>query len=611
MSESNILEFTQSLMAKGDFKAAEETLRMRMKMPPAPLGAHLLMTDILIHQSKHAEVAQFVNEHPDNAEIFIRLRDYFVGERMNEAAMALIAKSRFSDPSIAHINDSIRKQLSGDLPGAIAACNNALRFNAEDASAYNQLGRVLFNAGHPSQSQSAFEKSLALKPDFAEAWHNQGYVFRTQNKLDESEKAYERSVEIAPYFRSALLNLAIVKFSRGKNADALACLHKLLDQDPNHVEAHLNAGIGEHILQNTAQAKFHYLKAIALDPKSDIAMRHLASLYSDEQDTKSAVEYLNKALAINPKVGEVWAELIRIDERNNQLELAQTNLNKAKRILPDDTNVLYMSAILARRHNQNNESLALFKRIDPRLLHPRFFQPYYFEIATALDSVGDYGNAFRAFEKANEVASQNTRAQQVDFSAFDRQMDVIEEWLANGAKQDNYEKHEDLGEDLCFLLGFPRSGTTLLDVMLDGHPNTQILEERGSIEHIAFVIDQELEGYPTALSKFSSTQRDALREQYRAYLENEGLRPDSGGIVVDKMPIRTIHAALIHRLFPRAKFLFVVRHPCDVILSNFMQNFSANKAFVHFNSLAECTRIYERVMRIWKTTNSLMPIPVH
>ena len=96
MSESNILEFTHSLMAKGDFEAAENALRARLRLPPAPDGAYLLMTEILIREAKYAEAAQFVSEHPDNADIFIRLRDYFVGERMNDAALSLISKSRFS-----------------------------------------------------------------------------------------------------------------------------------------------------------------------------------------------------------------------------------------------------------------------------------------------------------------------------------------------------------------------------------------------------------------------------------------------------------------------------------------------------------------------------------
>ena len=611
MSESNILEFTHSLMAKGDFEAAENALRARLRLPPAPDGAYLLMTDILIREAKYAEAAQFVGEHPDNADIFVRLRDYFVGERMNDAALGLISKSRFSDPGIAHINDSIGKQLNGDLPAAIAACNNALRFNTNDASAYNQLGRVLFNSGHPPQSQSAFEKALAIKPDFAEAWHNLGHVLRAQNKMDEAEKAYLRSVELAPYYRSAWLNLSVVKFARGNTAEALTSLHKLLELDPRHVEGHINAGIGEHILRNNAQAKIHYQQAIALDPKNDTALRHLASLFSDELDTESAIEYFRKSLVLNPRMSDVWAELIELYERANRLDDAQQALTEASRILPDDTNVQYMAAKLARRNNQIEQSVALFKKIDERLLHPRFLQSFYFEFATTLDRANEYALAYQTFEKANNLAARGIRAKQTDFTAFDRHMDAVEEWLKTGARVEKYEKDEDLGEDLCFLLGFPRSGTTLLDVMLDGHPKTQTLEERATFEHVAFSIDKQLGGYPFGLSKIGASERQGLREQYRALLAKEGIEPMAGGVIVDKMPIRTVHAACIHRLFPRAKFLFALRHPCDVILSNYMQNFAANEAFVHFNSLAESTRIYERVMRIWKTSSDLMPIPVH
>jgi len=611
MSESNILEFTQSLIAKGDLQGAENALRTRLRLPPAPHGAYLLMTDIFIRQAKFAEAAQFVNEHPDNADIFIRLRDYFIGERMNDAALLLISKSRLTDPGISHINDSIRKQLAGDLPAAITSCNNALRFNTNDASAYNQLGRVLFNTGHPPQSQSAFEKALALKPEFAEAWHNLGHVLRAQNKLEEAEKAYARSVELAPYYRSGLLNLGVVKLARGKNTEAIESFDTLLEIAPQHVDAHINVGIAQHILRNTAEAKKHYEQAIAIDPKNDTALRHLASLFSDELDTESAIEYFRKALVLNPRLSDVWAELVEHYERANRLDDAQRALTEASRILPNDPNIQYVAAKLERRNNKIEESIATFKKIDPRLLHPRFLQSFYFEFASTLDRAGEYDLAYQTFEKANDLATRSIRAKQTDFAAFDRHMDAIEEWLASGAHVEKYEKEEDLGDNLCFLLGFPRSGTTLLDVMLDGHPKTQTLEERDTFEHVAFAIDRQFGGYPFGISSIGPAERKGLREQYRALLEKEGIKPNADGVIVDKMPIRTIHAACMHRLFPRAKFLFALRHPCDVILSNYMQNFSANEAFVHFNTLAESSRIYERVMRIWKTSSDLMPMPVH
>lgn len=611
MSESNILEYTQSLILMGDYQAAEEALRARLRLPPAPAGAHMMMIDILIRAAKFNEAAQFVNTHADNSEIFVRLRDYFVGERMNENALNLMAASPSSDPGIAHVNDSIRKQISGDLPGAIAACNNALRFNSNDASACNQLGRVLFNSGHPPQSQSAFEKAIAMKPDFAEAWHNLGHVLRAQNKLEEAEEAYEKSIELAPYYRSGLLNLGVVQFSRGNNTAALANFKNVLRLDPQNAEACLNAAIAEHILRNTAEAKRYYQKAIELQPKNPIAFRHLGSLFAEELDTDTAMKNFRAALALNPGTGDVWAELIELLERSNRIEDAQSTLAEAIRILPNDANVQYASAKMTLRSNDIDTSIKLFTKIDTNQLHPRFLQSHYFESGNAFDRAGDYLLAFEAFERGNALASRSLRAKQTDFAAFDRHMDAVEEWLNIGAPVEQYEPGEDLGQDLCFLLGFPRSGTTLLDVMLDGHPDTHSLEERATFEHVAFAIDKNFGGYPFGTSHLDSDQREMLRKQYRSILADEGVVVGNKKLIIDKMPIRTVHAACMHRLFPRAKFLFSLRHPCDVILSNYMQNFAANEAFVHFNTLAESTRMYERVMRIWKTTHQLMPIPVH
>jgi tetratricopeptide (TPR) repeat protein len=611
MSESNLLEFTHSLIATGDLQAAEKSLRARLRIPPAPEGAHLLMIDLLTRMGKYSEAMQFVSEHPDDAEIFIKLRDYFIGERMNDSALSLISKSRFPDPGVEHINESIRKQISGDLQAAIASCNNALRFNNNDASAYNQLGRVLFNSGHPPQSQSAFEKAIALKPEFAEAWHNLGHVLRAQKKLEEAEKAYARSVELAPCYRSALLNLGVVKFALDKNKEGLINFTRLIELDPQNVEAQTNAGIGEFILRNFEKAKIHFRTAIELDPRNDAAMQHLATVFAEELDFESAIEYFRKSLVINPHSSDVWTQIIEVYERSNRQNDAKQALTEASRILPVDANIQYVSAKLALRNNQIEQSVSIFKKIDSRLLHPRFLQAYHFEFATALDQAHEYTQAYDNFEIANAAAARNVRANQTDFSALDRYMDATEEWLQGGAHVAQYEKDEDLGADLCFMLGFQHSNTALLDAALAAHPKIKTLDECTAFERIAFSIDQQFGGYPFGMSVVDATQRQSLREEYRNLLEREGIKSEKDGVILDKMPIRTIHAACIHRLFPRAKFLFALRHPCDVILDNYMQNYAANEVSVHFNSLAECTRIYERVMRIWKTSSDLMPIPVH
>ena len=105
MTESNILEFTQSLIESGDLQAAEKALRMRLRLPPAPEGAYLLMTDILIREAKYADAVQFISEHPENSDIFIRLRDYFIGERMNDNGGVLARLDYFvkvADAAFAH-----------------------------------------------------------------------------------------------------------------------------------------------------------------------------------------------------------------------------------------------------------------------------------------------------------------------------------------------------------------------------------------------------------------------------------------------------------------------------------------------------------------------------
>ena len=266
-------------------------------------------------------------------------------------------------------------------------------------------------------------------------------------------------------------------------------------------------------------------------------------------------------------------------------------------------------AKLARRNGDADAALRGLRAIDHTRLHPRLHQQFQYELGWLLDRVGNHVDALAAFDKGNALASRSPRALNTDMQAFDHQLDAIETWLQQDAPASALDTDEDSGEDLCFLLGFPRSGTTLLDVMLDGHPDVASIEEQPTIEMLAQSLASHPDGYPAAMAQLDRSARDVLRRQYRdsvsALLDGNG---NNARLIVDKMPIRTVHAAFIQRLFPRARFLFALRHPCDVVLSNTMQQYAANEVFVHFYTLTESARIYDRVLRIWEDTLARLPL---
>jgi hypothetical protein len=153
-------------------------------------------------------------------------------------------------------------------------------------------------------------------------------------------------------------------------------------------------------------------------------------------------------------------------------------------------------------------------------------------------------------------------------------------------------------ESPVFIVGFPRSGTTLLDQMLDAHPSLQVLEERPALEAVVAELGRLPGAYPAALADCTGPALDALRQVYWDAADRHIAR-QPGRRLVDKYPFNLVRIHLGMTLFPRAKWVFAVRHPCDVVLSCFMQNFGFTDTTHGFWSLEQTASIYAQVMGLW------------
>lgn len=605
MSNNTILAKAKALAETDDFEAAETALVEGLKIHPVSADAVLLLAQFYFNKSKLNKAITLLNEHRALRVCADALREYYIGERMNEQAMQLLHALPKNGSLENLIDQAIAAQISGNVNAAISLCRNVLSFQPDKAFALNHLGRALFNAKQAQEAQHAFENAIQSMPEYYQAWHNLGHVLRAKNDVHGAEKAYQKAIDIAPFYQSALLNLALLLMNQGNNSQAITYLEHAIALNPNHAEALLNLGICRQILREFDLAKNALQRAAQIVPIDPRALRHLGNLYKELQDSPNAIHCYRQALQINPIDSDIWAELISTLELLNNLDEAQAAVDDALQHMPDDSNILFESAKLLRRRNNNALALQALQNINLQRLHPRLVQSFHYERATVLDRLGQYAEAFADYTQGNALAATSIRARSTDNAALPRQMTAVQLWLAQGAPAASSNSDEDLGDDLCFLIGFPRSGTTLLDVMLDGHTQLLSLEEKPSIERVAFKLDQLPGHYPFAMSSLTREQRHSLRTAYRETIAE--FRQPLHSLVLDKMPIRTIHAAFMHRLFPKARFIFVERHPCDVVLSNFMQHYAINEAMIHFTQLPSTVDMYDNVMRIWQQCLAVCP----
>jgi hypothetical protein len=164
--------------------------------------------------------------------------------------------------------------------------------------------------------------------------------------------------------------------------------------------------------------------------------------------------------------------------------------------------------------------------------------------------------------------------------------------------------------NIAFLIGFPRSGTTLLNQVLDSHDAIQALEEKPLVAKVMDVVREMPKGYPHELAEFDAFDTGYLRDVYLRAAGEHGAS-DRSKLLLDKFPMQTNLTGLLHRIFPQAKFVFALRHPCDVVLSCFMQNFALNNTMANFCTLADAVALYTRTMDLWQLYREQLPLDVH
>jgi Tfp pilus assembly protein PilF len=539
-----------------------------------------------------------------------RLREQLLGERRNaEAAAVLKQMPRVEGDPRGLVASAIERHLAGDFAGAAEFCRQAIALAPAHAPAHNHLGRALHNLGQTPAGLAAFERAVHADPRYPEAWHNLGHSLRARAQHDQACDAFRQALAISPGYRSARLNLGITLFSIEEAEQALACFEALLARNRDDVEAMLNAGLCTQLMGDLSKSRQRYERALQLAPENQSAWYYLGVLLNELSDPAGATKALQQALKLRPDDADAWAELAGVHEISSELDQAATAVASGLRHAPGHPLLNIEAAKLERRKGDLLGAEARLRRLDANRLPQRVRQQYFYELGNVLDRNNQNDAAFRAFEQANALASRSLRRKGIDAEAFFNGVEEISVWLDQGAPGiDGGTDDGDLGADLCFLVGFPRSGTTLLDTILDTHPGVHSVEELPTLEPLIQTIDGLPGGYPSAIARLDHSDRQALRRMYRLALQRHGA--GNAALVLDKLPLRTIHAGLVQALFPKARILFSLRHPGDVVMSNFMQQYAVNEAFVNFYTLADTVRMYDAVFGLWRKLEARLSLPI-
>jgi len=504
---------------------------------------------------------------------------------------------------------------AGELERAEQIYREVLRSDPHQADALHLLGVLACQAGRYEAAVEEIRRAIALNPQAAAFHCNLGAAYKALGRMGEAVASYEEALRIRPHFVEAHCNLGAALSEQGKFPEAAASYQRALALKPDHVEAHNRLGIALQRQGRIEEAAASYKRALRLKPGHAAAYNNLGSALQLLERFDEAEAAYEQALAIKPDYVEGLANLADLYERLNRLEEAAATLARGLELDPDHVHLNVVAAKCEEREGRHQQALDRLARLRPLaesgVVDADVAKDLSFQLGRLYDRAGDSSRAFAQFTEANRLAMQGGEGHLACREKFLENVGVLAE-VFDKAWVDSWSGAlpPDGEEPPVFMIGFPRSGTTLLDVMLDGHPRIQTLEEKPTMLAVQKEIESLPGGYPLAMRDLKPGQIARLRATYfRAVDEFIERRP--GHLVVDRFPMNAVRVGLILRVFPAARFIMVVRHPCDACLSCFMQDFKLNGAMANFYAIEEAAVLYAKVMGLWRQYVRVLPHAYH
>jgi len=609
-SDSKRIDHALALAADGKPEEADTLLAHLARQDKDPVAAWHLGWLRLRAGDPNGALA-ILCEFPADPLCNERAREMLVGERRNAEARRLMerAPSRPDDPR-SLVAAAIEQHLSGYYAGAADICRRALALAPAHAPAHNHLGRALHNLGQTAAAQTEFERAVHADPRYPEAWHNLGHSLRATGQLERSCEALEQALAIAPGYRSARINLGITRFTLEQPERALPCFEELLQRDRDDVEAIVNSALCLQQMGHPGKARQRFERALELAPENQWAHYFLGALLHELKDLAAAKQSLQRALELRPDDADAWGELAAVHEEADEPAEANRAIVAGLKVAPGHLPLNIQAARAERRLGDSLGAEARLRRLDPSGAPSSLRHRYFQELGHVLDRNGRHEDAYRAFEQANALVATAQQRRGVDTSLFFDSVDAARDWLKLGAPGiDGVDDGDgDQGADLCFLLGFPRSEHPLFHQALSAHPGLQLAWSAPTLETVAATVRGLPGGYPDAIARLDRSDRLALRRMYRLALTRQGLVP--GLPVLDCSPFAILHVGLVQALFPKARLLFSARHPCDLVIGNFMVPRGAHEAHANFHTLEGVARTYVASMDLWWTLVPRLTLPV-
>jgi tetratricopeptide (TPR) repeat protein len=541
-------------------------------------------------------------------------------------------------PSVARYQANLGEmfRLVGRLDEALVAGRRALELDPDDAGAHSNVGIVLFDQGKFEEALAHHDRAIAIDRGFAEAHSNRGNALQRLRRFAEAEQAYRRAIELQPTFADAWRNLGTCLRELKRPEDAESIYYKALELNPDNPDTLDNLALAVQDCDRFEEAADLLRRALVVAPRSDKLHVHYAAVMLNQKKVDDAAAAIERACALNPNNHDAVNVMGRVAFERGDLEAALALHRRALVLKPDLSdaynnmgNVLKELGHLQGAHDAFLEAL----RLDPNvtgvyvnLADSRKFAPGDRHLATmeglaakvdglsktdrmqldfalgkAHADLKDHARSFKHLLAGN-AAKRTTIAYDEHAASvlFHRIAASFTHELINGKTGGGHPSTMPI-----FIIGMPRSGTTLVEQIIASHPAVHGAGELQTFNEVVLSVRGPAGNFLPYPDFVPALDARALQRIGAAYVaEVRKLAPGSER-VTDKMPSNYYFAGLIRLALPGAKIIHTIRDPVDTCMSCFSKLFSAEQN--HTYDLGELGRYYKRYEQLMAHWHRILP----
>jgi Flp pilus assembly protein TadD len=448
---------------------------------------------------------------------------------------------------------------------------------------------------------ASYQRVVAAAPNDWESWNNLGNARRATDDVAGTLEALRRAVEISPDVAPVRFNYATALVWAGEAERAEAELRAMADDfaDDWRPLRELHALLRFQGREESATEPLQ--EAVRRDPANvELVLGLAAHLLSQLQHAAAERSYA-RVLELEPGNTLAFLGLATVLDLTNRTDDLTALVGRAEQANVHPDGLRFIRAYDHRRAKRYAEGLEELRQVPDELETARRQHL----LGQLLEGTGDYDGAFAAFERMNAIAREDPSQPEqrgADYRALvaAHRHALTPEW-ANSWRSAQVDERQ----SPVFLVGFPRSGTTLLDTILMSHPSIEVLEEEPPLLHAA----KALGGFDGIAGASAEKLRQARDVYFGGARSLTPLKP--GNLLIDKNPLAMNSVPMIRRLFPDARIILAVRHPCDVVLSCFVTNFKPNNGMVSFLRLETAAELYDLSFSFFEHAREVLQPAVH